>query len=222
MKKMETRSLYDEAYVDRLRKQPDYRIRKLLKFVDLKGTDIVADVGCGDGKLAQLIYDKINKYYGVDFSPLFIASAKRLNTDLRNASFTVGEITDFCDDHKETFDKIFTLDFSEHIDNRSFSEIYSAIYGSMKKNGELIIHTPNRDFIIERLKEVGILKQFAAHIAVRNKEEYLDLLHHIGFVKIRVILLSHYIPILSFLHLFSSLPLIGNLFKARLLIICQK
>jgi 2-polyprenyl-3-methyl-5-hydroxy-6-metoxy-1,4-benzoquinol methylase len=222
MNKIETKHLYDKSYINKLNKQSDLRIRRLLKYLDLNNTQVVADIGCGDGKLAKLICSKVKLYYGFDFSSDFINIAKKDNSELHNANFTVENIIDFCLSKPDEFDKVFTLDFSEHVDDSDFLEIYSAIYKSLNEKGELIIHTPNSDYILEWLKKVGILKQFPQHIAVRNKEEYLYMLNIIGFEKINVIFLSHYIPVLRFLHLFTFLPVIGRFFKARLLIICKK
>jgi len=219
---METRYLYNKTYLDKLNKQSCLRIIRLLKYIDFKKSDVVADIGCGDGKLAQLICNDIKEYNGVDFSPLFISLAKKINSTLLNANFICSKITDFCYNNNLIFDKVFTLDFSEHVDDFNFSKIYTAIYNSMKENGELIIHTPNRDFVLEWLKEIGILKQFPEHIAVRNTREYFNLLNKIGFRNINVIFLSHYILVLRFFHLFTFIPSFGKFFKARLLIICQK
>jgi 2-polyprenyl-6-hydroxyphenyl methylase / 3-demethylubiquinone-9 3-methyltransferase len=219
---METIYLYNKSYADKLKQQKDIRIRRLLKYFNFNKTQIIADLGCGEGKLAKLISHKIKEYFGVDFSLHSISYAKELNSDLLNAKFIIGDISDFCKNNQMTFDKVFTLDFSEHIDDCDFSNIYSSIYRSLKEKGELIIHTPNRDFIVEWLKEKGILKQFPEHIAVRNEKQYLYLLKNIGFSNTKVIFLSHYLRILRFLHVFSFLPLVGKFFKARLLIICQK
>lgn len=215
---MDTIHLYDKSYADNLIEQKDYRIRRLIKYFDFNKTQIVADLGCGEGKLAKLICNQVKEYYGVDFSVHSVSYAKELNINILNAKFFLGNISEFCNNNKVTFDKIFTLDFSEHIDDFNFN----IIYNSLKKKGELIIHTPNSDFIIERLKEKAILKQLHGHIAVRNEMEYINLLQSVGFVDIKVFFLSHYIKSLRFLHLFSYIPIIGKFFKARLLIICKK
>jgi SAM-dependent methyltransferase len=219
---MDTIHLYDKSYADKLKKQRDYRIRRLLKYIDFNKTQIVADLGCGEGKLAKLVGNKVKEYYGVDFSEHSISYAKKLNTNLLNAKFIIGDISEFCNKNEAAFDKVFTLDFSEHIDDSDFSSIYGSIYRSLKEKGELIIHTPNRDFVIEFAKKIGILNQFPQHIAVRNAREYLSLLNKIGFKNIKIIFLSHYMVGLRFLHLFSFIPFVGKFFKARLLIICQK
>lgn len=219
---MDTTKLYDKSYADKLIKQADYRIRRLLKYIDFNKTQIVADLGCGEGKLAGIIGNKVKEYYGVDFSSHSISYAKELNANLLNAKFIIGDISEFCNNNETFFDKVFTLDFSEHINDSDFKIIYTSIYKSLKEKGELIIHTPNRNFIIEWLKESGMLKQFREHIGVRNEMEYLYLLQGIGFSNIRIIFLSHYLKRLRFLHVFSIIPYFGKVFKARLLIICEK
>lgn len=220
----ELEDFYKGSYVEKLSKQPLSRLQRLLPYIELKKTDIVADFGCGDGLLMSLIHDKVNQYYGVDFSEEFISAAlaRSKNMGINNGVFQCADIIEFCRKNVNTFDKAFTMDFSEHIYDDMFFAMYKGIYDSLKVNGKLYLHTPNGGYILEILKDRGILKQFPQHVAVRRAEEYKSLLQSLGFGQIRVYNLAHYVTPLSQMHFLSYIPVFGRFFQARLLIECCK
>lgn len=179
MKKLNRRrleDLYSTNYVSKFcfaeRKQKR-RLERLLKFINLKKDDLVLDVGCGNGLLLDSISSKISFYYRVDFSEDFIkiANSRQEKNKIKNAKFVCGDINIFCKGFKNTFDKIFALDFVEHIYDEDFENIFISIYNSLKIKGELYIHTPNGEYLLEILKKKGILKQFPGHIGVRTMVE---------------------------------------------------
>ena len=157
--------------------------------------------------------DKFGSYDGIDFSPDFIAVAK--NAVRENVEFHCEDILEFCGRNQAAFDIATTLDFSEHIDDETFLELYGAIHHSLVNGGRLFIHTPNLDFIVERAKDIGILKQFPEHVAVRTGKQIEELLSRCGFRDIRIQTIPHY-NVLKLLHPLSNLPNIGQLFGARL------
>ena len=226
IKDEDLRSFYRKDYVEKF-STSDYqvkRIRSVSEMIPFNQNDIVGDFACGNGIIADLIYGKIKEYYGIDFSSEFIDRFKeRINTNakFKNINAISDDIVSFCNSKANFFDKALTLDFSEHIYDKDFLEIYTAIFNSLKPDGTLYLHTPNRDFIVEILKDKGILKQFEEHIAVRTGKAYERLLPEIGVQNIRIEYIRHH-NILKNLHHFSYLPFIGKYFKARLLISCSK
>jgi ubiquinone/menaquinone biosynthesis C-methylase UbiE len=60
--------------------------KELLKVIKLSPNANVLDLGCGDGRWANLLENKIQKYVGVDFSEVFVKKAKG-NFDNRVFSF---------------------------------------------------------------------------------------------------------------------------------------
>jgi 2-polyprenyl-3-methyl-5-hydroxy-6-metoxy-1,4-benzoquinol methylase len=219
----ELKKFYEGEYVSAYEIKPLSRLLRLLPYFELAPADHVVDFACGNGMLLDLLHNKVASYTGIDFSEEFIASAKiRANQiGATSAEFICGDIVTFCNSHLGMFDKAFTMDFSEHIYDDDFVTIYSAIRGSLKPGGRLFLHTPNRDYIVEILKARGIMKQFPEHIGVRNDRQYQELLRQAGFNSVTVHHLPHYLPPLSYLHLFSFLPFIGKYFKARIFIVCQ-
>jgi hypothetical protein len=51
----ELRAIYDQSYVDQYDPHAVKRMRRMLPFFELSGHEIVADFGCGNGVLLELI-----------------------------------------------------------------------------------------------------------------------------------------------------------------------
>ena len=228
MKKLtqeELRNFYKHEYVSQFPLVDNGKIKRLFKYISFDRHDKIVDFGCGNGLLLDFVFDKVYEYYGVDFSEEFIKAAQERAKmkNITNAHFICDDINNFCKHHHNYFDKAFTLDFSEHIYDEDFLEIYSSIKESLKDNKQLYLHTPNSNYILELLRKRNIiLKQLPPHIALRNGKHYQNLLTKVGFKKIEILHIPHYIPVLSYLHFLSYFPLIGKYLRARLFIICRK
>ena len=212
-------ALHSGDYVERYNRKPLDRVRALARRMELDDDAELADFACGNGMLLQIVGDRAGTYHGVDFSDDFIASAREWarSKGLNNCQFYCEDIVKFCADHPARFDVATTLDFSEHIDDALAVRIYAAIRSSLRPGGKLYLHTPNLDFFMERAKDVGLLKQFPEHIAVRNGNGTRDILIQSGFdgSKIKTETIAHY-NILKVLHPLGKLPFVGKYFQARL------
>lgn len=212
-------ALHSGAYVERYNRKPLDRVRNLAALMNLPPNARVADFACGNGMLAQVLGQRQGTYVGVDFSPEFIASARdwAARNGLGGCSFECADIVEFSGRNPTSFDAAATLDFSEHVADSDAIAIYRAIRSTLRPGGVLYLHTPNRDFLLERAKQAGIIPQFAEHIAVRNAAETIAILVGAGFAHeaIKVCHIAHY-NILALLHPFSRLPWIGKYFQARL------
>jgi cyclopropane fatty-acyl-phospholipid synthase-like methyltransferase len=216
------KELYTEEYINKLSNQDIFKISRLLQYISFNKSDVVVDYGCGDGKLALLIGDKVKEYHGVDFSEGFIKEALEKNQQKSNIFFHCKDIIKYSKANLNKFDKAFAFDFTEHIYDKDFEEIFSAIKRTLKPNGKLYIHTPNGNYFIELLKKVGILKQFPEHVAVRNATQNGKIFEKIGFSNWETKYIPHYNKYLKWSHHLTWLPIIGKYFKARLFIICEK
>lgn len=211
---MDAIELHSGEYVKRFAESPIERVRRLVNAMELTAESKVVDYGCGLGMLLQCL-PRYGSYTGVDFSADFIEMARTLAKDAPNADFHCTDIVSFCEQNPSEFDVAATLDFSEHIDDETFLKLYSAIGRSLAPDGKLYLHTPNLNFAIERLKDVGILKQFPEHIAVRSAKQLVKLLSQCGFSYVSVARIAHY-NVLKHLHPLSHLPGVGDFFAARL------
>ena len=216
----DTKHLHGSEYVNKFEdNQSLYRLERLLTHITLNRGDTVLDCGCGNGMLLPLIEEKIETYVGLDFSPQFVERARQKNKSARcHFTFICVDIIEHCKSTPNTYDVAMAMDLSEHVADNEWKSILTAINFSLKKGGKLYLHTPNRDFFLEKMKENNIfLKQFPEHIAVRTKAENVDLVMKGGFSDASTLGLPHY-NILRFLHPLSKLPMIGKWFEARILL----
>jgi len=219
--KNERIKLHSNDYVEEFEKNQNInRLKRLLNRIEFQPNNYVLDVGCGSGLIAPLICPKILRYVGVDFSSDFIKSARssKNNVAIKNANFECCDITRYCTENPNTFDLALALDISDHIYDGEWIHILRSIRERLKDKGKIYIHTPNSDFLVEKLKKNNILlKQFPEHIAVRSAAENTLLLEKAGFQNVKLTYLAHY-NILRILHPLCYLPLIGKFFRARLFI----
>jgi len=159
--------------------------KELLKDTKILKSDIILDIGCGNGLETLLIGKKCDKIYGIDIFKENLIQAKiksqifrnKINsefksTTLENAGFK-----------QETFDKIFSICVLEHISN--YNDVLKESYRILKKKGQLI-------FSVDSLENIDDNKFTSYHqkkFSVKNyfsKEELNDHLKQIGFKKIKI------------------------------------
>ena len=211
-------------YVENYERKPASRIAPLVPRMSLRPHEELVDFACGNAMLLPLVSRLVRHYHGVDFSPDFIRAAGRRAEagGFNNCTFHCQDIVSFCTARPGAFDVATALDFSEHIDDREFVEIFGAIRSSLKKGGRLYLHTPNLNFFLELLKQKGILPQFPQHIAVRDASHHIRLLEECGFNRdrMRVEEIAHY-NAMRVVHPLRGLPVVGKYFAARLFIECH-
>lgn len=219
----ELRELHGEEYVEGYKTHSPERLWRLNKYFDLKQTDQVLDVACGDGMLLDVVASRVESYVGIDFSEPFIraANARRDKLGAEHARFVCSEVDSFCNDNPNVFDVAFALDLSQHVYDEQWHEILRGINNSLKPGGTLYMHTPNAEFILEVMKNSGfLLSQFPQIVAPRNPEACMATIKKAGFHNLRLELIPHYNR-LRILHAFSYIPYVGKYFKARILITAQ-
>lgn len=224
LSRKERQQLHGPDYVSAFEGQTPRRLIQILQYVSIPVCATVADFGCGNGKLLSFIYDSIKEYIGVDFSDAFIDIAKRRKESHRfsRATFYCGSILDFCKDRPNMFDVVFAFDLSEHIYDEEWQEIVSSMHFVLKPGGKTYVHTPNRDFFVEIMKERNIiLRQMPEHIAVRNAEQNVSFFERSKFANISVRYLPHH-NVLRHVHFLCHLPLMGRYCRARILLTATK
>ena len=216
------RDLYREGYVTAYHQEAGPRLERLVERMDLAPDLTVADLACGNGLLLDVVRSRVGRYFGVDFSEEFIEAARQRHAaaDRGGAefSFHAQSIEAFCEAHPGEIDRAFVLDFVEHVYDADLLGTLAAIRGCLRPDGRLYLHTPNRDFFVEALKDRGIMKQLPEHIAVRNDTETVALLERAGFSEVRCEAIAHYLPALSWCHAFSRVPVVGRFMRARLFV----
>jgi len=218
------RAIYDERYVANYDPHAARRIERMVPLFELTGRPRVADFGCGNGVLLDFIHDRVAEYVGVDFSDAFVREARRRQAarGISNATYYHEDIVAFCAEHQDRFDVAFALDFVEHVYDDQLRTIGRAIWGALKTDGVLHLHTPNGEYFMERLRDRGLLNQIEGHVGVRDAASYEHLFKGCGFVEVQVRYLPHYLRAAAALHGLGALPLIGRHCRARLFITCRK
>ncbi|MGB7219173.1 MAG: class I SAM-dependent methyltransferase [Vicinamibacterales bacterium] len=216
-------AIYDQRYVNQYDPHAAGRMRRMLPFIQLSGHEVVADFACGNGVLLEVLSPLVRQYVGVDFSDAFVRAAERRRDEhhLANGTFYCADIVSFCAEHPKAFDAGFALDFSEHVYDDQFLRIFRAIHGALKPGARLYLHTPNREYFMERLREWGVLRQIEGHVAVRDSRSHQRLLTECGFRDVQVRYLPHYLFPASAFHWLGGLPLVGRYFRARLFVTCR-
>lgn len=214
------KKLYGDEYVQSYKGKSPFRLRRLCKYMAVENTFRVADFGCGNGMLMELIAPKVKSYTGIDFSESFIEAAneKKKQLSIKNAHFVCADINEFCQNHLKAFDAGFAMDFSEHLDDEEWAQILLNIRRSIRPKGKLYIHTPNAYFFLEKMKSRNfIFKQLPGHVAVRTPEHNAFIIKAAGFDVKQQLLIGHY-NMFKIIHPFSYIPVLGKYFQARIFI----
>ena len=216
--------MHSGDYVGDYERKPLSRLARLVPRMSFDRDGELADFACGNAMLLPLVHDRVNHYHGVDFSEDFIRAAERRarQNGIANCSFHCVDIVDFCRENPGRFSVATAMVFCEHIDDEDFVRIFSAIHASLRAGGRLYLHTPNLTFVLELLKQRGILPQFPQHIAVRDTSHNVRLLEECGFRPEDIVV--HEIPhynVMRVVHPLRRIPGIGKFFAARLFIECR-
>jgi SAM-dependent methyltransferase len=203
------------------------RIDAIIRLLDLKKEAAVCEIGCAAGHFLAAIADQIRRGTGIDTADAAIRAASRLRDEqnLQNIDFLAISAQDYAafPDQCNQYDYVFLMDVTEHIDDSVMLEVLEASRRLLNSNGQVVIHTPNLSYWLERLKSRNIVPQLEGHIAVRNLPHYRRLLAQAGFDIERHVDLAHYRQPLRLVDsILLHVPLIGRLFASRLFIVAHK
>jgi len=146
-----------------------------------KGTsDIILEIGCGQGVGAKIIYELFSpqQYIGIDLDPRMIRRAKRRSGALPNAEFMEGDVTDI-EFGGATFDLVVDFGIVHHVPN--WREALAEVHRNLKIHGEFLFE----DLPLETWERgIGIpFKRIADHPydQMFRKHEFVDELKSLGF-----------------------------------------
>jgi 2-polyprenyl-3-methyl-5-hydroxy-6-metoxy-1,4-benzoquinol methylase len=218
--------IYDEEYYLRLPVRSG-RITTIMRLLDFNGDEIVCEIGCAAGHFLAAIAECIAWGTGIDTANAAVSAAIRIKEKQGHSNIDflrigASEYAGASERHRQCH-YVFLMDITEHIGDGDLLEILEASRKLMRDDGQLVIHTPNLEYWLERLKDRNILPQLEGHIAVRNKRQYVTLLEKAGFEIVRRRDLPHYRQPLRFIDsILLHFPLIGRLFVSRLFLVARK
>ena len=167
-------------------KDPEYAVKWdeyekgfVLPKLMLNRNKVVLDLGCGMGRLADAVSDKVKEYYGVDFSSEMIAVAKQ-NVRNNNCHFYTMSIVDALSDPKITarkYDLVLMVGVSMYINEEELIKCYHGLKRLAKR--DTLFYFEESVGKKERLTLNHIwsedLKDYYAAI-YRTREEYKSLI----------------------------------------------
>lgn len=117
-------------------KWDEYEKGFVLPKIMLNRNKVVLDLGCGMGRLADAVSDKVKEYYGVDFSSEMIAVAKQ-NVRNNNCHFYTMSVVDALSDPKITarkYDLVLMAGVSMYINEDELKESYRLLRNLVNKD----------------------------------------------------------------------------------------
>lgn len=132
----------------------------------------VLDVGCGNGRLLEVLKEKNIDYLGVDTSSQLIELAQKKYADKK---FVVGDILELSKLPEINFDYVFCIAVLLHIPSRQLQiDAVKQLRNKVNENGRVIISVWNM-WTQEKFRRL-ILKFFLLKLIKKNKMDFGDVL----------------------------------------------
>ncbi len=156
---------------------PKHRLMNYHKFFvdNVSESDIVLDIGCGNGALTYDVARKAKYVYGIDINAKNIEYARqKYNAD--NITYIIGDATEY--KFNEDFDVIILSNVLEHIEKRN-----EFLLKIRDLSDTFLIRVPmiNRDWVVLYKKELGLpYMSDPTHYTEYTLESFVDELLQAG------------------------------------------
>ena len=209
---------YDDAYFadlsSRYRTRNRFARRRIANVFsllpELSGRTLV-DLGCGMGTFTIEAAGRGARAVGVDPAPAAVraASAVAAAEGAEGAHFVRADAVRL-PLRAAAADVVLAADLTEHLDDVTLARILREAGRILTAGGRLVLYTPDRQHLFERLRERGVMKQDPSHIAVRSAAELRAAVESAGFEIERITWLPSHLPGLALAErlLARSIPLL--------------
>lgn len=209
---------YDDAYFadlsSRYRTRNRFARRRIANVFsllpELSGRTLV-DLGCGMGTFTIEAAGRGARAIGVDPAPAAVsaASAVAAAEGAEGAHFVRADAVRL-PLRAAAADVVLAADLTEHLDDVTLARILREAGRILTAGGRLVLYTPDRQHLFERLRERGVMKQDPSHIAVRSAAELRAAVESAGFEIERITWLPSHLPGLALAErlLARSIPLL--------------
>lgn len=196
---------YDDEYFEdlanRYRTRNSFARRRITNVFsllpELRGRTLV-DLGCGMGTFTIEAAGRGSTAVGVDPAPAAVQAARRVAAaeGADGAHFIRADAAEL-PLPAGAADVVLAADLTEHLDDVTLARILREAWRCLKPEGTLVLYTPDRQHVFERLRDRGVMKQDPSHIGVRSAAELAEAAENAGFTVARAVWLPSHLPLLS-------------------------
>jgi len=150
---------------------------------------IILDFGCGTGGLLTEINEKFKpeKYFALDSSEFSLKTCQNINVNFPVVTVLSGKSKMAIKDN--SIDVCFLIEAIEHLDDATLDQTLAEIYRVLKKDGVLIITTPNCEDLSKSkflCPDCGCKYHRYQHVRSWNNDTLLDKLNKCFFKEISI------------------------------------
>jgi len=198
---------YDEDYFadlsGRYRKRTRFARRRISNVFSLMpplGGRRLVDLGSGMGTFALEASLHGAFAVGIDLAPAALDAARRLAAVEAIAAAFVRADGAELPIRSASIDVVVAADLTEHLDDVTLGRVLREAKRVLRPAGTMIVYTPNRSHVFERLRERGILRDAdPSHIGLRTEQELADAVSAAGLRVMAVRHLPSHLPVWSLL-----------------------
>lgn len=166
--------------------QPEFFFKFLYPIRKIKKSDIVLEIGCGEGNWISNLYDKVKEIHGTDISETAIERARHFFHDENNVKLyaTTDLLSTF---DKKRFDIIYSITVFQHLPKHQILKYFSEAYQLLKTNGIFFFNTFNDCVMSQKDADVNDFDENISHFCISfEKEELENSLKNVGFTDIKI------------------------------------
>jgi SAM-dependent methyltransferase len=162
----------------------EYRLALVRNLARIRPSDVVLDVGCGNGHHLLALAPELARGIGIDISPGMIALARaRLQNSAwkANLTFEVGNAEELNAIPDQSVDLAICIGAFEHMLNKR--AVLASVYRVLKMGGRFFCLTPNADYVWYRTiaPVLGFGTKHLSSDRILTREEFFALLAQAGF-----------------------------------------
>jgi ubiquinone/menaquinone biosynthesis C-methylase UbiE len=193
---------YDERYfanlAERYRRRTRFarqRIRNVFCMLPALERQTVVDLGCGMGTFTIEAARRGAMAVGVDAAAAALAQARRVaGAEAASAAFVRADAARLPIATRSA-DVVLAADLTEHLDDVTLSHVLSEARRVLRPGGSLVVYTPDRSHLFERLREHRLLlRRDPSHIGLRSAHEIERAVASAGFSGTTVRFLPSHVP----------------------------
>jgi SAM-dependent methyltransferase len=179
---------YDERYyadlAERYRRRNRFarkRIENVFTVLPPVYGSTVIDLGCGMGTFTIETARAGARAVGIDPAAAALEAARRVAAvEAVPAAFVRADAVDL-PLARDSADLVLAADLVEHLDDVTLARILGEARRVLREGGRLVLYTPSRSHLFERLRLAGAMPEDPSHIGLRTESELTAALAAAGF-----------------------------------------